>query len=388
MDDLRAFNDFATQRMNSTALDLSSGAKDVALFNDSLQSAMVHVRLNEAPKDIAGEPLNLVAGYLEKLIPNAVADQVDGTHFMAMNTPLFVAVQEFAMFCFTQRDFFPDIGDPSLELSPSPIGDRVPGLWLLDHTKKGGHVTDEHQAQIVPRGQSRYVASIYLGMLMARFVWLHEFQHCFAGHVRFAQEKGLALRLYEIAEPMAVVDFAKKSDQQNRVKADSRRDDTLRCLELDADKNAFWTLCQIQLRDRENVEGIAALALDLRLRLSLFGAYAMTWLFEEFQTYIEAQHGRTHPEPFLRLQHLVRTAEEYVTPVHPDVGRCHEDACGQFTRIKNVIPSFYETDDLYRSAHDTSVRSTLTDYEGRLESIRPEFYHFRFVAPSGQPESR
>ena len=207
--DFETFSTFAKDRMQARALDITSDDDNVRLFRDSLESALAHTTLRQPPRDANGKELRVVAGYLDKLIPNALADCIGDRHFIAMNSALFVAVQEFAMFCFTQASFFPELGDSSMEQSPRPIDERVPGLWLLDYTKRGGHVEEQHSQTLTPRGESRYVASIYLGMLMARFVWLHEFQHCFQGHVRFVQDTGRALYLNEIEEPMELIGTAK-----------------------------------------------------------------------------------------------------------------------------------------------------------------------------------
>ena len=237
------------ERLDAEAVDVFTGGDNVRLFHDSLASALAHLTLRPAPVDPGGEPLSIVAGYVETLIPNALADFENGTHLIAMNNAMFVAIHEFAMFCFTQRDFFSDVGDPDMEISPSPLHDSVPGLWLLNHTKGSGHVEEHHGLEITPRGESRYAASIYLAMLMCRFVWLHEFQHCFNGHIRFVQEDGRSMRLFEIAEPMHMISPSTEADEEYW------RD--RRCLEFDADQSAFWASCRIQMANRENIEGIA-----------------------------------------------------------------------------------------------------------------------------------
>ena len=372
--DFEVFSIYAKDRLNARAFDITSGEENVSLFRDSLFSAIAHTTLRRPPRNAAGEELKLTAGYLDKMIPNAIADSLKGRHFIGMNTALFVAVHEFAMYCFTQRDFFPDVGDVSLEQSPKPIDKRVPGLWLLDYTKHGGHVEDRHSETVTPRGESRYVASIYLGMLMARFVWLHEFQHCFQGHVRFVQDTRRALYLNEIEEPLDAVGFAKP-------KRKAVRDEVLRGLELEADQNAFWACCRIQLDNRENVEGIAALDLGLRLRLALFSSYAMTWLFEEFQNYLDAREGITHPAPYLRLQHLVRTASNHVQPLHSEFADANAFACRQFDKLQRSIPSLYRTEDIDRGARDPAVKVEIDQLLAHVEEHRSALERLRYNEP-------
>lgn len=359
--------------MASRSLDVTVNDDSVRLFRDSLQSAVAHVTLKTRPRDADGNELRLVAGYLDTMIPNALADHWDARHFIAMNTALFVAIHEFAMFCFTQRDFFPDVGDCSLEESPVPLDARVPGLWLLDYTARGGTVEDRHGRTVTPRGESRYVASIYLGLLMARFVWLHEFQHCFNGHVRFVQDTGRALFLNEIEEPHALVGFPGAPTQ-----TDIARDSVQRSLELDADKSAFWACCQVQLAQRENIEGIAALDLDLRLRLTLFGAYAMTWLFEEFQNYLDTKAGITHPDPYLRLQNIVSTASRHVAPIHEGFQSANREACSQFDVIQGSVPSIYRTQDIHRGASDPEVQEALNAYAQEFAAVSGQLDRLRY----------
>tara|TARA_R110001606_G_scaffold352942_2_gene503425 strand:+ start:1199 stop:2368 length:1170 start_codon:yes stop_codon:yes gene_type:complete len=371
--DFYLFHNFAAKRAGSPVLNVLSGADNVQLFHDSLMSAIAHTTLRQPPRDQDGNELRLVAGYLDKMIPNAMADHFEGRHYIAMNTALFVAVQEFAMFCFTQQDFFPDVGDPSMEASPPPLDNRVPGLWLLDFTSHGGSVDEHHGRTITPRGESRYNASIYLGLLMARFVWLHEFQHCFNGHVRLVQDTGRALYLNEIEEPLGLVGF-----QAPPMGDAGSRDAVQRSLELDADKQAFWACCQIQLAQRENIEGIAALDINLRLRLTLFGAYAMTWLFEEFQNYLDAKAGITHPDPYLRLQNIVAIAARHIEPIHEAARAANQDACGQFDTIQRNIPSIYATDELRSGTANPEVQESLENYEKEFASVADELERLRY----------
>ncbi len=128
INDHALFRQMARGRLNAEAFDVSSRDEKTLLFHDSLQSALAHISMATTPVNQSGEPLTITAGYIETMIPNAVADYDDGVHLIAMNNALFVAIHEFAMFCFTQSDFFPDVGDPSLENSPSPLDCRK--VWL------------------------------------------------------------------------------------------------------------------------------------------------------------------------------------------------------------------------------------------------------------------
>lgn len=359
--DLKQLRSYANIRNAGEPLDILGGGDSVALFRNSLSSALGHIRLQRAPRDAKGEALQFSAGFLDRMMPNAIADQIQGHHFIAVNTALFVAIQEFAMFCFTQRELFSDIGDSSLEVSPTPIDDQVPGLWLLTYTTGGGRKADELGKSIVPRDGDRYLASIYLGLLMVRFVWLHEFQHCFSGHVRFVQSTDRALHLNEIEEPASLLQPSRR-----------RRDDSraiLKSLELEADRNAFWTSCRIHTDNRENIAGLAKMSPSSRLRLTLFGCYAMTWLFDEFQNYLDSQQGHTHPAPYLRLQNLVTTAANHLQPLHAEFEALHRDACMQFDAMQRAIPSIYKSEDVYRASSQAGIREALHAHKAELQAL-------------------
>lgn len=373
-----AFSLWATRRLGTPAVNVWNGAENVGLFRDSLLSALAHTRLNQVPCDPSGSPLSVMAGYLETMVPNACADHEGGKHLIAMNNALFVAIQEFAMYCFTQREFFPDLGDPSHETSPPPLDGRVPGLWLLDYTKQGGKVEPRHGEAISPRGESRYVASVYLGMLMARFVWLHEFMHCMNGHARLAQRYDQTIHLNEIEEGRPLIGLKRPAGTAPKTLPDRLH----HCMELDADMSAFWGCCQVQLAGRENVEGIAALGRDVGLRLTLFGAYAMTWLFEEFQNHASATDGKTHPPPYLRLQNLVKTAKRHLEPIDQGFGSANREACAQFDKVRRSIPSLYRSDDLYAGLSNSAIRTALEEYEGELRGLRQDLAPLRYGKPA------
>lgn len=186
------------------------------------------------------------------------------------------------------------------------------------------------------------------------------------------QDTGRALYLNEIEEARALVGFKRS------VRPETARDGVQRGLELDADKQAFWTCCQVQLAQRENIEGIASLDLARRLRLTLFGAYAMTWLFEEFQNYLDAKEGISHPAPFLRLQNIVAVAARHVEPLHEAVKMANQEACAQFDAVQRNIPSIYRSEDLRQGVDEPEVRGALKEYESELATVADDLERLRY----------
>lgn len=377
--DFHRFRNFADLHLKKPAFPTSPDDPKSNLFHLSVESARAQFSWTNKTKNLAGEPFHLNAGFLDDFKPNALADHHNGAHFIAMHSSLFVAINEFAMFCFAQRDFFSDVGNTSLEQSPKPWDHRVPGLWMLDFTKHGGHVTDAHSHALIPRDSHRFEISQYLAFLMARFVWLHELAHCFNGHIGLVHQHKLALRLYEISDPIQALEISKPRSAMHAAEVS----ELLKCLEFDADNSAFWASCNIQFGALENIEGIARLEQSLRTRLTLFGCYAMVWLFEQFQTYTNIINSTSHPEPALRLQNLFRTAKTRLLPLSDQVQADHHAALQQFVAIREVIPGMYDETDLQSQMEAATDETSLASYDSRLERLKSDLQAFEYGARDG-----
>lgn len=375
--DLESFRHFAETRLQTAAFETDPDSESSHIFHTSVESALHQFNWTQGAKNPSGETFELNAGFLETYSPNALADRFQGKYFIGVHTALFVAINEFAMFCFAQKDFFPDVGDPTRETSPPPWDDRVPGLWLIDRTSKGGRVENKHSQQLITKDPDRYIMSMYLSFLMTRFVWLHELAHCFNGHVDYVQQHKLALSLYELPEALPAA-------QRRKAAVNKEIADTLQCLEFDADQSAFWANCNIQLGKLENIEGISALDQNLRLRLTLFGSYAMTWLFEQFQIYASSTDAMSHPSPLERLRFLFETASQRLLTQHPEIAPLNEDALSQFDKARARIPSLYETAEL-RSMFNLKIGDTRSKrlHAKRLEILKAlERFQFSNLHPN------
>lgn len=280
------------------------GAKD-ALFLASLQSIRGHLRLGAGERNGHGDTFTIAAGYLDLMKPNAVADRYDGHFIIAFNQSLFVTIVEFCLFAFTQRTVFPKIGNAAAEESPTLVDGILPGLMLLERTLARGAADPWHDAVRVPKDPDRHVLAIYTALLMARFTWMHELAHCFRGHVELAQITGIAPRLHELE----MAGFA-----GNEQTAFGPRWLVQRALEFDADSTALLMCADIQLNGQENIDGIGALPLDLRLRLVQFAAYGFASLLEALQSHLSLKAGLTHPRPPARLRNLLLTTSAIAMP--------------------------------------------------------------------------
>lgn len=372
-DEFAAFRIFATKRLNATAYDHRQDPS--GLFQVSLQGIHQQFSFARKTRNAAGQPFRLVSGFIDIYEPNAFAELYDGSYYLGMHSALFVAVHEFALFCFTQRNFFPEVGSSSKEKSPRPADQHAPGIWLLHHTGQGRQVDHSHQDTLTPRCDVRYATAVYLGLLMARFVWLHELSHAMNGHVDFVQKRGLAVRLNEVADRTMAASFVKSGFSV-------RHDLTLlQSIELEADQSALNAALNIQLGNMENIEGIRALDEKVRLKLVLFGAYAMTWLFEEFQSFMDAKNGPSHPAPYLRLQHMIGVVEEKLVNSIPSLDDVHLDVLRAFEAIRKAVPEIYRDEDLHGFRHDPNLIAGLNDLRSVMQEFHPQWSRHEFSQP-------
>lgn len=371
----KILRDFSKDRLGTSLFEPDADDPNTHIFYASLESAIEQFRWTSKASRGDGDGFTLHAGFFDTFSPNALADRWDGQFFLGIHVALFVAINEFAMFCFAQRDFFPDIGDPSRESSPKPWNERLPGIWLMDNTLKGGGVDYEHSKHLIPTDPDRYIASQLLAFLMTRFVWLHELAHCFNGHVDLVQEHDIALRLHELPESL---NLAGKSKTEGRIlTADEKQ--ILRCLELDADESAFFANCAVQMRNMENIEGIRELNPEVALRMTIFASYAMVWLFDAFQDYAKSALGDTHPTPSLRLQNLLQTAERRLFAEQDNFEGLHSAALKEFDPIKNAIPGMFEFGTLRDMAHSDVLASELDLLEPKRAEVAGKLRPYEFT---------
>ncbi|MCR9089218.1 MAG: hypothetical protein NXH97_21045 [Rhodobacteraceae bacterium] len=366
-----AFEEFVRKELGATTFATSLDDPKTQLFHLSRQSFEDLSAWTKDARNAAGEPVALLSGYVDVMRPNAFADRWQGHQIVAMNSSLFAAASEFALFCFTQPSFFPDIGDPSKETGPSPIDDRVPGIWLLDYTAGGGHVGDAHSDQVIPKDTDRYFAGLWLGQLMARFVWLHELAHAVNGHVNYAGRNGLSTRLYEL--PMDAIETSGPQPMP-------LDPETSKCLEFDADQSAFYGSLNIQKHDIENIESIAAFDRPTRTQLALFAAYAMIWLIEQFEGWYSANARDSHPEPSLRLQNLFRTLATTADELGAEIVTHNSMVIDAFDAVQAAIPKLYVARDLRARIQDAELMDALKAYDPRLDVLKAELKTDQFSA--------
>lgn len=272
---------------------------DDQLFCASLSSFQSHLHgASLRRSQHLNADFSLYVGFLESVRPNALANKHGDVHIAAMHTGLAMVILEFAWFVMAQGEVFPEIGDINQETSPAALDGIPPGLSVLLQTLEFGGVAETANltAPIMPNDPYRSAASYYLALLMMRFVWQHELAHCQLGHIDFLRDVGR----HAESSTLGFDELNLNELEQMALSLDSR---ILQCLEFEADGYALGQSIGIQVENKENIDGIAALPRDLRLRMTLFGIYAMSWLMEAMaSTFTRGRLAITHPAPIRRLQ--------------------------------------------------------------------------------------
>ena len=194
----------------------------------------------------------LFRGYpviVESSSPNAFAIDWDGLNICGVHIGLVVSVFEISHFVFAQTALFPEIGDPSVERSPSlPEGSAL-AFMMADRIRADPALTSGPVgAEFLPRSPQRKLAAHLLTQLMLRFTWLHEQYHVLNGHCGLLAERCQSLVLNEMPgnQPLPIVTAAQDtSSAQWRL--------MLHCMEFDADRTALWALVRMQATEAEAI---------------------------------------------------------------------------------------------------------------------------------------
>ncbi len=363
VEDIAAFRAYAETRLRRPAF--TPAVSDAGeFFWLSQASAEAFLASTAHLKNAQGQSAKTVYGYIDASSPNAFADRFGDCAVIGLHVGLIAAVYEFGQFVFTQSAFFPDIGDPGVEANPEPLRDHPPGFWSRE---EGGRVTatefQDVMAPMTPIDSNRRHAGLFLAHLMARFAWFHEHFHIINGHVDWLTTARKAGGLVEFIE--------------ERGSDPARRPDVIRPIEFDADSAAFHALCRVQLGETENITGLAALSSTLRLRLSLFAAYAMTWLFDAYGRR-NGDQGSIHPDPYQRLHNLMRTLASNIAPDLPEVGNINGVALAGFDALRSAIRDLPDGGRIARDFSNTEVQPALDEAGEALDALRLQWAPFQF----------
>lgn len=338
-----------------------SRARPSDLVAASLMSARGYWRNCFGSRRADGARFRVYPGLVADRRPNAFAWIEQDLHVCGLNVGLAAAVLELSLFCLAQADVLTAFGRPERESSPAPA-DAAPGFRMPAHLAvlDGRLLFDELPAYF-PEDPTRQAVAHYLALLILRFVWFHELYHGLNGHVGYVQRQRLALRLNETAGDDEVEDS-----------------DVLKALEFDADQSAFYVCCKIQGNDTENMIGARQLTPAQRLHLTLFGAYAVTWLFDEHARQRAARTGGTHPSPYLRMHNLLRCAATYLADDLPDLGALNHAVLADFDRLADRLPQAIGSDRFLSDMQSPGFQADLDRFDGLMIRLRVEIDPFAY----------
>lgn len=351
------FSEYLTS-IRKTILLNSDGTSEVdQLLNISKASFEQYLGAMDRHTNMAGGAFSVLNGYTDSFNPNAFADKWNEHHVIGVDASLAVMIQEFTFFCFAQKDFFPELGNASVETSPTPMDGTPPGLWLFKKTWEGMTELPSDMKLFAPVDETRTAAAMFLTILMLRFVNFHELMHGIRGHVDY-------LKSIKSDNNLGLDELGLMDKHNTDVSIDAK---ILQCMEFEADSGALEHCLTIQVDGIENIEALAALPADLRYQLSLFSVYAMTWLLESIATtFKRTRLNITHPAPIRRLQMLQNIAVNELKHSELDYASITRDTLKQFESVlQNVDEDWKQTDKfdpvIYRETFD-QLRKTLEPF--------------------------
>ena len=119
----------------------------------------------------------------KKFAAEAFAKALPALHLCAIETGLVAVTFELSCFCFSQSEFFKEVGEPAVEDSPVMPEHADLGFWIADRVQAAqGEPAEPIGVELIPRDPERRLMAHFLSQLMLRFVWLHEFYHGVNGH--------------------------------------------------------------------------------------------------------------------------------------------------------------------------------------------------------------
>lgn len=331
----------------------------------SIGSFQDHLRLTDGLRRQSGHPFVVQVGYLDSNSPNARAATREGIHLIAMHVGLAAAAFEFSLFCLSQSTVLSHIGDAALESSPLPVDGYPPGFWMRE---AGARLNEDDfmavAKPLIPRDPRRYEAAILLTVLMTRFVWFHELYHHVNGHSGLVEDaQGLPLG-FEESDATAAGDVSA---------------DALRLFELDADQSALDASLRIISAGIENVEGLRRMSAADVVALTLFAAYSVTWILDEFLFRAGRKPDISHPPPMIRRLNLVRTFASAAAPGLPDARAVHDGVLSEMNALSKALSRFPSRQTVRSEMQNIELQLQLDGMQDDLDALRSALAPYRYI---------
>lgn len=360
--DLTAFDPFAD----------ANAAQDM-IFTTSLAGIRAAMTESFATRRPSGEPFRGVPVFIERSSPNAFAVEVEGVQLIACHVGLVVSAFELASFLFAQESLFRDIGNPDGERSPTLPKGAALSFWIGDRLRAGmGSQAEPVGLELLPVDPQRQLASHFLTQLLVRFAWLHELFHVLNGHTGLMAQRRQGTALYEMPETVSSL-VEPVPDEEDAFWTLTRH-----CLEFDADRTAVWAMVRMQQTDADPIVGLAALPRPQRLKLVLFAAMLMTFIFDQAARKEVLPHPGSHPLAYHRLHDLVRTVASNLLDEDGLLKASFIEMLSEWRQASGRVPELVSVDRLLGDSRFVQLQHAFNRVETSLSTLRVDVAHLCF----------
>ena len=370
--DQGTFAKFAEIEIGPDSFDPVLPASDDDILICSIESVRAYMRQSFATRNAAATPFRVFPAIINDITINAFASEHEGLHLCGINSGLYGGIFELAMFLFSHADVFAEIGNPALEDSPQiPAGSTL-SFMIIDDLRNNEGRDIQSLAALIPECGERYEVAVYLTQIMLRFVWFHELYHCLNGHVGFLVQYVPRIRLNELDNGAQRAALVVKASGKLPCSVNS----ALQSLEYDADRTALWAAYSVQLEEQENIVGIAKLSKPMRLKLTLFAAFIMTYIFDSTEQ--RSEKSGSHPDSYSRLHNLIRTTATHLFDADATTKQTFQDVMREFRAVRRAVPSLVDPDKLLDDCGDAGFQKKIDRADANLEAVRDRFSRFGY----------
>lgn len=382
-EDREVFRRFAADKLRTEMYEPlgDTPADPTGIYRMSLESVRDYMRPRFGLVDAAGTPFRVYPSFVETFSANAFADRAAGIHLCGIHSALAGGLAELALFCFSQGRFFMEAGDPSVETSPRVPQGSTLAFWLADLTaEKGTTDLGPEGADFAPKDRLRHLLAVYLCHLLIRFAWFHELYHCLNGHIDYLKTIDAGARLHEMPGdslhgPLGMVGYA---EEETVLTAE----ELAHAQELDADKSAFMAMAEVQINGQENIGEFGRLPLAFRLKLTLFAALIMTYVFEEYAKRLGRDSAPgSHPDASVRLHNLFRSAASNLQPLVPDLPVILKGVLSEILQLRERVPQLFDPNQLIADLRSKEVEERMNKHGADIIEARQAWSPYAFHAP-------
>ncbi len=353
------------------------------ILTTSLADARIMMEDSFTTRNASGRRFRVFPLFVEKPTPNAFAKDYEGLQLCGLNVGLVSAVYELSLFVFSQAGMFRDVGNAAGEASPRLPPDAVLTYWISDRLLAGESGPRRPVgAELVPNDNQRQLGALFLTLLMLRFVWLHELYHCLNGHTGLRASMGKSTALQEMADDDAL---GMVEVEQSEIAPDDATEAYY--MEFDADRTAVWAMVRRQVEDTEPISGILALPKLLRLRLTVFAAVLMTFLFDRAEQRRVAKASVAYPIAYHRLHNLVRTIASNLMDAGENMRQAFAHTVVEMDYFQSNMPASVSGAQLIRDLRAVELQREFDSVENALAVARLRFASWAFHHLRGDPSN-